>query len=139
MIINEVQRHNRRDVHAFIHLPFAIYRDIPQWVPPLLPGEWARFKPSFSFYKHSEAAFFLVRDDGGRPVGRVAVLEHRPHNAYRGAKDALLYLYEAIDDDTVAGLLFEAAERWARARGLTRLVGPKGFHRRRAGPAGRGL
>jgi len=68
-----------------------------------------------------------VRDAHGRPVGRIAVLEHRPHNAYRGAHDALLYLYEAIDDDRVAGSLFEAAEGWARARGLGRLVGPKGF------------
>jgi len=127
MIVNEVKRDNRRDVRDFIYLSFEIYRNIPQWVPPLMPGEWQRFKPGFSFYRHSEAAFFLVRDDAGRPVGRVAVLEHRPHNAYRGAKDALLYLYEAVDDDTVASLLFEAAERWARSRGLTRLVGPKGF------------
>ncbi len=127
MQITEVKRTNRRDVRAFLNLPFKIYRDIPQWVPPLRPGERARFKPSYSFYSHSEAAFFLVRDDNGQPVGRVAVLEHRPHNVYRGKKDALLYLYEAIDSDVVARLLFETAEDWARQRGLTRLLGPKGF------------
>jgi hypothetical protein len=117
----------RRDVRDFIHLPFTIYRDIPQWVPPLLPGERARFEPDYAFYRHSEAAFFLARDEAGRAVGRLAVLEHRPHNAFRGKRDALLYLYEAVDDERVAGALFEAAEGWARARGLTRLVGPKGF------------
>lgn len=127
MQITEVSRSNRRDVRAFINLPFDIYRDIPQWVPPLMPGERARFKPDYAFYKHSEAAYFLVCNDTGHAVGRLAVLEHRPHNAYRNKKDALLYLYEAIDDDTVASLLFGAAEQWARSRGLTRLVGPKGF------------
>jgi GNAT superfamily N-acetyltransferase len=123
----EARPGQRRDVRDFLHLPFTLYRDVPQWVPPLLPGERARFRPDYAFYRHSEAAFFLVRDEGGRAVGRLAVLEHRPHNAFRGKRDALLYLYEAVDDERVARALFEAAEGWARARGLTRLVGPKGF------------
>ncbi len=127
MHIVEVERSDRRAIRAFINLPFSIYRDIPQWVPPLMPGERARFRSDYAFYKHSEAAFYLVQDDTQRAVGRIAVLDHRPHNNYRGSKDALLYLYESIDDDQVAHLLFDAAERWARRRGLTRLVGPKGF------------
>jgi GNAT superfamily N-acetyltransferase len=127
MEIIEVKPDSRRDVRQFIDLPFDLYRDIPQWVPPLLPGEYKRFKPDFPFYKHSEAVFFLVRDDEGKAAGRIAVLEHRPHNDYRKAKDALLYLYEACDDDQIARMLFDAAEKWARSRGLNRLVGPKGF------------
>lgn len=127
MHLIEVQPSSRRDVQHFIHLPFDIYQDIPQWVPPLLPGETRRFSPDYAFYKHSEAAFFLVRGDTGKAVGRIAVLEHRPHNAYRHTQDALLYLYEAHDDDEIARMLFDAAETWARARGLKRLVGPKGF------------
>lgn len=127
MQLIRVQLTNRRDVRDFLNLPFSIYRDIPQWVPPLMPGERKRFKPDYAFYKHSEAAFFLVRGETGQPVGRMAALEHRPHNAYRGHKDALLYLYEAVDDDKVAAMLFEAAENWARQRGLDTLVGPKGF------------
>ena len=127
MHLTQVDYHNKRDVRAFLDLPFEIYKSTPQWVPPLMPGERERFKPGFAFYRHSDAAFFLVRDEAGKAVGRIAVLEHRPHNDYRGKKDALLYLYEAVDDDVVARLLFEAAEGWAKARGLTRLVGPKGF------------
>lgn len=127
MQISRIDPRNRRDVCAFLDLPFQIYKDIPRWVPPLMPGERARFKPDYPFYRHSEAAFFLVRDDVGNPVGRVAVLEHRPHNEYRSNKDALVYLYEAVDDDAVAHLLFEEAANWAGERGLDRLVGPKGF------------
>lgn len=127
MRIIEIQKTSRRDVQNFIDLPFDIYQDIPQWVPPLLPGEYRRFKPEHPFYQHSQAAFFLVRDDAGKAAGRIAVLEHRPHNQYRQTKDALIYLYEARDNDQVARLLFDAAENWAKARGLNRLVGPKGF------------
>ncbi len=127
MYLVEVRRADHRAVRDFLKLPFRLYHDVPQWVPPLMPGERARFRPDFPFYRHSEAAFYLVRDESGQAVGRVAVMDHRPFNEYHQRQDALLYLYEAINDDGVAQLLFEAAEAWARARGLTRLVGPKGF------------
>jgi hypothetical protein len=127
MRLTRLRLDDRRAVRAFLDLPFRIYADIPQWVPPLRPGERARFSPDYAFYRHSEAAFFLVSDDGGRAIGRIAVLEHRPHNAYRDHHDALLYLYEAVDDDEVARLLFDAAAGWAAGRGLDRLLGPKGF------------
>ena len=42
--VRQIQREDRRDVRTFVRLPFDIYRDIPQWVPPLLPGERARFR-----------------------------------------------------------------------------------------------
>jgi GNAT superfamily N-acetyltransferase len=115
------------DARDFLRLPFSLYRNTPQWVPPLMPGERRRFEPDFSFYTHSEAAFFLARDEAGTAIGRMAVLNHRPHNEYRKAQDALLYLYECADDAQAAGLLFEAAAGWAQSRGLKRLIGPKGF------------
>jgi GNAT superfamily N-acetyltransferase/ribosomal protein S18 acetylase RimI-like enzyme len=128
LVTRQLDSANRRDIRAFVFLPFKIYREIPQWVPPLMPGEWTRFRrDKFAFYRHSEAAFFLAEDEKGRPVGRVAVMEHRPHNEYRGVRHALLYLYEAIDDDEVAAALFDAAAEWAAGRGLDTLVGPKGF------------
>jgi len=127
MKLIEIDRRDRSTVRAFLHLPFEIYRDTPQWVPPIMGGERARFRDDFPFYSFGDAAFFLVVDKAGRTLGRIAVLEHRPHNEYRGKRDALLYLYECVDNSEAASALFEAAEGWARARGLTRLVGPKGF------------
>ena len=118
---------NPRDVRDFLQLPFSLYKDVPQWVPPLMPGERARFKPDFPYYEHSEAAFFLARDANGNAIGRIAVQNNRPFNEYRSRSDALLYLYESIDDDEVASSLFSAASTWAQSRGLDRLVGPKGF------------
>ncbi len=127
MRLVEVIRRNRRDVQDFLRLPFRLYRNIPQWVPPLMPGERARFRDDYPFYRHSQAAFFLVRDEDGQAVGRVAVHNSRPHNEYKKQNNAFVYLYEAIDDDRVARLLFEAAEQWGRQQGLDRLVGQKGF------------
>ncbi len=37
----------RRDLDAFIKLPFHLYRDDPNWVPPLLYLERKRFSTGF--------------------------------------------------------------------------------------------
>ncbi len=126
MNVIELDRRDRAGVWRWLRLPFEVYRDIPQWVPPIQQGERARFKDDYPFYQHSEAAFFMA-EEGGRVVGRLAVMDHRKFNEYKGTRDALLYLYEAFADDAIAAALFEAAERWAGERGLERLVGPKGF------------
>jgi len=39
--IIQLDTSDRRQVRQFLDLPFRIYRDIPQWVPPLAPD--ARF------------------------------------------------------------------------------------------------
>lgn len=68
---------NRKHLRDFIGLPARIYRDIPQWVPPLAGDERLRLDPKrYPFYQHSAAAFFLAYDDN-LPVGRLAVLDNR--------------------------------------------------------------
>lgn len=127
MKVIEVERGEKSRVREFLQLPFAIYRDIPQWVPPLMGGERARFKADFALFEHSEGAFYLVEDDSGRITGRCAVFIHRPYNNYHQTNDAFIYLYEAEADDQTAAALFAACENWAMRRGADELVGPKGF------------
>lgn len=111
----------------FIDLPFSIYRETPQWVPPILSDEKFRFnRGKYPFYSHSDAAFFLVMD-GDHAIGRIAVLDNRLYNNYNHQKTAFFYLFECVDDEIASNLLFKAAEEWSRDRGLDRIVGPKGF------------
>lgn len=118
---------NKRQTRDFLDLPFSIYRDIPQWVPPLLTDERVRLNSKrFPFYKHSHASFFLALD-GARPIGRLAVLDNRNYNEYNHESTAFFYLFECEDNLEAATGLFDAAFAWARSRGLTRVIGPKGF------------
>ncbi len=114
-------------VRRFVELPYRLYRGDPRWVPPLR-GEAAEVldRRRHPFYESGEADFFLASRDG-RDVGRLAVFEHRGFNRYHGVADAGLALFECEADEDAAAALFDAAARWARWRGLTRLVGPKGF------------
>ena len=127
MTVDVLDLRSRKDVRRFVDLPYRLYRGNPYWVPPLRAEVRAALDPSrHPFYEHSEAVFFVARD-GGRDVGRLAVFEHRPYNAAHGTRQVGFALFECEDSQAAATALFERAFDWARARGLTRVVGPRGF------------
>jgi GNAT superfamily N-acetyltransferase len=130
----EINADNPKDVKRFLDFPFQLYQDCPQWVPPMAGDARLRLdRQRYPFYRHSDATFFLATS-GGATVGRIAVLEHRRYSLRQELgqednpqRDAFFYLFDTVDDIEVARALFDAAEGWARCRGLTHLVGPFGF------------
>jgi len=127
MNVVQIDLANQKQVNAFVDLPFNIYRDIPQWVPPLLMDERARLNPKrYPFYRHSTAAFFMAYE-GEHPIGRLAVLDNRRYNDFYKTCSAFFYLFECENTPEAAEALFNAAFNWARGRGLNEMIGPKGF------------
>ncbi len=127
MHITQLDLNNKRQVEDFLRLPFSIYKDIPQWVPPLQMDERLRLnRQRFPYYKHSHAEFFLAYA-GSRPVGRLAVLDNRHYNEFNHESTAFFYLFECENNLEAATGLFSAAMDWARTRGLNKIFGPKGL------------
>jgi len=127
MEIVQVDPSNKKMVHRFIRLPFWIYKNTPEWVPPILMEERVRFNiHKFPFYKHSQAAFFLAMQ-GTRAIGRIAVINNRHFNDYNHEDTAFFYLFECENQSEAASMLFKTANEWARSQGLNKIVGPKGF------------
>ncbi|MCE7859920.1 MAG: hypothetical protein DYG86_09055 [Chloroflexi bacterium CFX2] len=127
MRIVRVDFDHKPHLEDFLALPFSIYRDIPQWVPPLQIDERLRLNPKrFPFHKHSHAGFFIAYQKT-RPIGRLAVLDNRPYNEFNKESTAFFYLFECENNPEAAQGLFTAGFEWARSRGLTRILGPKGF------------
>jgi hypothetical protein len=126
LLMNPLDKTLRRE---FIRLPFRLYRNTSQWVPPLQGDIEKMMDPArHPFYRHSTAAFFLAyRSHEKQPAGRLAILDHRNYNDHNHAQTAFFYLFECIDDKNLAVELFEAGFAWARQRGLTRMEGPHGF------------
>jgi hypothetical protein len=117
----------RDQVNRFLALPFRLYRNCAAWVPPLLDDIRLQLnRRQYPFYEHSEANFFIAQRDG-RDVARVAVLENRHYNAHWNSRTAFFSLFEVEEDPEVVQTLFAAIEDWACGRGLTRMVGAKGF------------
>ncbi|MCS7247098.1 MAG: hypothetical protein NZ840_02520 [Anaerolineales bacterium] len=125
--VDRVDLSNPKDVHRFITLPFRLYQNTPQWVPPFLNDSKLYLNPKkHPFYRHSAAEFYIARKEG-EDVGRIAVLENRRFNEYHQRRDAQFYFFDSVNDLEVAKALFACAAEWAKARGLDRIVGPKGM------------
>jgi GNAT superfamily N-acetyltransferase len=122
----EISSGDKERINEFIDLPFRLYRNVPQWVPPFRSGMLKILTRAHPFFEHSEAAFYLA-SRRGRPVGRISVFENRRFNSCRNRREARFHHFECREDDGAAQALIQAAVDWARRRGLTRLQGPHGL------------
>ena len=125
--IEQVDVDSKSQVDEFIQLPFRIFKNHPQWVPPFIGDIKTMLNPAkHPFYDHSDAEFFVAKKDG-KVVGRIAALENKPFNKFHNTKDAEFYLFECENDQEIADALFNRLFDWAHKRRLNHIVGPKGF------------
>jgi len=115
---------DRRSRKAFLHLPFDLYRDDPNWVPPLRSAHAKLFAGKTAFFEHAEIALFLAERDG-RAVGRIAAIHNTAHNAHYNDRVGFFGFFECSPDDAEAArALVGAAEAWLGERGLDTIRGP---------------
>ena len=127
LTIEEVDTNNKAQVKRFVELPYRLYRDCPQWVPPLYVDAYMYLnRGKHPFHEHSTVDFFLaVRD--GRDIGRIAAIENKPFNKYHGVKKSNFYFFDCENDSAAAGALFNRVASWSAAHQLDTIVGPKGM------------
>jgi GNAT superfamily N-acetyltransferase len=117
----------RKDLKAFIDLPFRLHSSHPQWVPPLkLERRLFLNRRMNAFFSHGEAAYFLARR-GERVVGRITAQINHAFNDHRQAHWGWFGFIELQEDQEVADALLAAAQAWLQERGCERMVGPADF------------
>lgn len=127
LTIDFIDTRSKADVRRFIDIPYRLYKDNPNWVPPIrIDAASYLNRDKHPYYEHSDAKFFIARRND-RDVGRLAILENKRYNAYHACKQAQFYFFDCEDDQEAADALFERAFDWALKRNLDTVVGPKGF------------
>src|SRR6478752_4181355 len=118
---------DKRELNTFIKLPWRLYRNEPNWVPPLVYDR-KRFldRSRNPFFKHAEVELFLAWR-GDEPVGRISAQIDRHFNEFQHHEWGMFGFFECVDDAEVAGALLAAASEWLAARGRDRMVGPMDF------------
>lgn len=125
--IHKVDTNSKKQVNEFVRIPYRLYKKHPYWVPPLfIDAEMQLNRNKHPFFEHSDADFFVVRQDG-QPIGRIAAIENRRYNEFHGTHIGQFYLFDCEDNEEAASLLFSRVQEWASDRKLNRLIGPKGF------------
>jgi GNAT superfamily N-acetyltransferase len=117
----------RRDMNAFIEVPFKLRRDDPQWVPPLR-FERREFlnRDKNPWFEHAEAEFFLAERDG-QPVGRISAHIDRRWDEFQGGSDGMFGFFEVANDPEAVKALLDTVTEWVRSRGRERILGPMDF------------
>lgn len=121
-----VRAEGRRDLGRWVDVPWRIYPKVPdsRWIPPLrLMVRDLVDRRKNPFYREADRALFLALRDG-RPVGRIAAIENRAHNAYHGDRVGFFGFFECEEDPEAAAALLDAASGWLEGRGLTSMRGP---------------
>jgi GNAT superfamily N-acetyltransferase len=123
-IIPVTTREERREFASF---PWQIYRDDPNWVPPLFMDRLTLLDPEkHPFHQHAEVQLFLaLRSE--EAVGTICAHINHIHNEVFQDKVGFFGFFEVIEDDTVATALFDSASNWLRERGMEAIRGPESF------------
>ncbi|MBC8402692.1 MAG: hypothetical protein H8E14_14495 [Candidatus Marinimicrobia bacterium] len=118
---------NRRELKEFISLPAVIHCNHPRWVPPLYRDAWRYFDISKNCNAEgSDTIMFLVRKNGSA-IGRIqGIISHRV-NTIHNQKRARFANFECTNDPEVAQKLLKGVEDWAYKKGMSSIMGPKGF------------
>jgi len=113
-----------KSLREFIQLPYELYRDDRNWVPPLRMDERHKLdRARHPFWGHAAGEILLARRDG-KVVGRMVAIHDRLWEETHGEKAAYWGWFECANDREAAAALFDAAASWAKGRGCTRLIGP---------------
>lgn len=126
-MVNIVKVENKHQLDLFIKFPFKLYKDNPNWIPPLISDEkFTLDKNKNPAFEYCDAQLWLAYKDG-ELAGRIAGIINHSYIKKWGNRYARFGWIDFTDDPEVSKALFEAVETWARENGMEGVHGPLGF------------
>ena len=108
----------------FIKFPWKIYKNNPNWVPPLIFDVKNNLDTKKNpFYTHSKIELFLAYREG-EICGRIGAMVNDNHNKFHEDKVGFFGFYECINDKEISKALFDAARVFLISEGKNIMRGP---------------
>lgn len=123
MIHVEMLEKTKKGIRVFLELPRRLYRKDRNWVPPMYGMQLRLLLGENNPLLNGEHAFFIAYDDG-RPVARVLAGVDERLNGRIGEKRGYISLFESEENMEYARAVLDAAVKYLKGLGMTRLVGP---------------
>lgn len=127
---------SKQDIKAFLRFPIGLYKRDKNWVRPLDKDIEEVFdKKKNKFFRHGEATRWILKDDSGTVIGRVAAFINRKSMKEKNSQGQQLVVggmgfFESVEDQNVANELFETAAAWLKERDCNTMEGPINFGER---------
>lgn len=127
MTIKEVV--SARDRQEFLSLPTTLYKDYPKWIRPLDKDVEMVFDPEKNkSFRTGECIRWILLNDKAQTIGRVAAF-HDKKISVKGNDQPTggIGLFECINDQSAAFLLFDQCKQWLQSKGMEAMDGPVNF------------
>ena len=118
---------SRGDIKRFINFPLELYKDSPFYVPMLIGDEKKIFKKNYVYNNTCKTIFYLCVDSNNKVLGRIEGIVQLAANEKWKQKRVRFTRFDAIDNQEVANMLFDAIAIWGKSFGLEEMVGPLGY------------
>lgn len=119
---------DKRTVREFLDVVDLVYKNDKVYVRPLDAQIEAIFDPAVNkFFQHGSAERFILVDDNGKTIGRVAAFINERKAYGFDQPTGGMGFFECINNKDAAYLLFETAKTWLAEKGMQAMDGPINF------------
>ena len=117
---------NRRQLAAFIRLPWGLYAQDPHWVPPLKLERRLHFSSLNPWFAHGRWQGWIAWR-GDRPAGRISAQVDDLHRRHYGVQSGHFGFLECENDPDVMRALVTECENWLAQYRTEVITGPFNF------------
>ena len=112
---------------AFVKFPYSLYKENPNWVPPLINDEIETIDPDLNpVYQNANASFFLAYQDE-KIVGRIAAIVNWIEVKEIKKSKVRFGWFDVIDNINVTKSLIDCVIKFGKDHNLESIEGPLGF------------
>ena len=121
--ITEVK--SKSELKKFVYFPKTLYRDSPNWAPPIWSDEIKAYDPRRNpVLRNNDYSLILAYDDSGNLAGRNLIYIDGSFNSYYKSKTGFFGGFECVNSIEIAASLMEHTEKWLAERGMETIRGP---------------
>ena len=115
---------DKKSIHAFHELPYLIYKNDSNWIPPLRMMVESTFDPNKNnSLKSGDVSRWLLVNEG-QVIGRIAAFYVDAYANSAEQPTGGVGFFECVNDQEAANLLFDTAIFWLKDKGMEAADGP---------------
>lgn len=115
---------SKKDRKTFVTLLWDIFKDDPNWVPPLIMERMDIIDEKKNpYFLHADVRLWIAYKNG-MPVGRISAQIDELVEPQHGVKTGHYGFFDCINDQDVANALFDTACSWLKENGMIEVIGP---------------
>lgn len=118
---------DKKGLKTFVKFPFQLYKNDPNWVPPIIKDEMEHFDRSKNPALEQAELYLYLAHQNSRVVGRIAVIINWHEINTQHIKKVRFGWFDFIDDKAVSKALLDKVFEKGKEHQLEFAEGPMGF------------